>query len=228
ATSWDYLVSGVNGGKEAGGSVFDTSSHKPVRITDPLGHQITFTYNSLHQLIKERRPDGNVIHRTYNPNGQPASVTSAAPNAWSPPFVTVEGHQQINHATAAGAGVFVTSTLYDALGLPHQVTLPDDVTTFSFHTPYGKPWKQIDDTGAETLTYYDSAGLPVRVAQDLVPVAAVSAQNPGDIVITPEARPVTMTEYDLAGNPVKITDPLGNVTRTRYDARNRPWKIIQP
>jgi len=224
-TSLEYQVAGINGGKEAGGSVFDSSSFKPVRVTDPRGQQTSFTYNPLHQLIREQRPDGNVIHRTYNQNGQSASVTTAAPSAWTPPFLTVEGHQQINHTTAASSGVFVTRTLYDALGLPRQVTLPDGTLSTSLHTAQGKPWKQVDETGAETLTHYDTAGLPVRLTQDIVPAATLLSTSS---ISTSNARPVTFTSYDLAGNPVKITDPLGNVTRIRYDARNRPWKVIQP
>jgi len=34
--------------------------------------------------------------------------------------------------------------------------------------------------------------------------------------------------YDLAGNRISATDPLGHKTETRYDEWNRPWQVTDP
>ena len=48
-----YKVAGVNGGREAGGSVFDISGFKPVQSIDPMGNETTCVYDELHRVIEK-------------------------------------------------------------------------------------------------------------------------------------------------------------------------------
>jgi RHS repeat-associated protein len=115
----------------------------------------------------------------------------------------------------------VTLTEYDAFGQPVKVTEPDlttntadNPTVRTFYTHHGKPWKVIDQNGTETITTYDALG------------RAISVQGP--VLDAQGTRAVTTNEYDAAGNVIRVTDPLGRVTETLYDARNRPWKVYAP
>ncbi len=98
--------------------------------------------------------------------------------------------------------------------------------------------KQIDVLGTVTLYGYDDAGRLVRTVQ--------SASQPnydnsyafrgdpglgryaGQIASTnPDQDIITTSQYDAAGNLVKSTDSIGNVTLTGYDFLNRPVRTIR-
>ncbi|MEQ1748976.1 MAG: hypothetical protein ABL974_06110, partial [Prosthecobacter sp.] len=210
-----YIDSEPNTPDFVGGSVFDVSGFKPLRVYDPRGNRTEFKYDDLYRPIKVTRPDRSVVHTTYNLAGQVTSVSEPAAD-WDPTLTVREtevpdGSPVLPKITG---GVYITYTAYDALGLPTKVTYPDNKRVQSFSTPSGQVWKSIDETVAETNTYYNAAGLPVRVIQ------------PKPISTSP--NPEILTYYDLSGNPSHITDPRGNVTQQIYNERNRLVKTILP
>ncbi len=218
--SMAYQVTGINGGKEAGASLFDISGFKPVQITDAGGGITKITYDALYRPVKVQRPDDNYIHTTYNKVGNVTSTCDPTTNPAPATETDTEGNLRLFQAAAAPT-VYVTQTQYDVSGQPVNVVYADKKTVTSAYTFFGKPYLSKDETGLYTHARYNAAGLPCKT---IVSALATADENQ-DLSL---ADPATLTNYDAVGNPVSVRDPLGNVTETRYDARNRPFKTIFP
>ena len=106
----------------------------------------------------------------------------------------------------------VTTNTYDSLGRLVTTSYPDGSEVHNLYTHHDKVWKTVDETGTETVTHYDAAGRAVEV------ITSVGGTQ----------QAVTSTEYDGAGNVIKVTDPLGRETETEYDQRNRPVDVYAP
>jgi RHS repeat-associated protein len=80
------------------------------------------------------------------------------------------------------------------------------------------PWADPPQPAGRLIgRFYDAQGREFKTISDLNGDGSLDSS---DIV--------TLTEYDLAGNPIRVTDPLGRVTRTEYDKANRPVVIHLP
>jgi RHS repeat-associated protein len=189
-------------GINSGGSVFDTSGFKPTKVKSPNGLVTNITYDAMYRPLTKSSTaaDGTSI------GGTTTTVYDASGN----PTSVTDPLQR------------TTSYLYDALGQCVKTTFPDNTpenlldNTFveQFYTHHGQVWKSINEMGAETVTTYDAIGRAVAVFQ---PSAAEG-----------EDGAVTTTAYDAAGNVIRVTDPLGRVTYSTYDERNRPVSIHAP
>jgi RHS repeat-associated protein/CSLREA domain-containing protein len=141
----------------------------------------------------------------------------------------------------------ITRTYYDALNRPATVVRNLMFQDISAPTPPGRSaaWTQInirtdtvydengniiatvDPAGVTTRTYYDAMNRPVAMVQNLVGQNIEVANPPNRIQGATDENIRTDTYYDQAGNPIASVDPLGIVTRTFYDALNRPVTIVQ-
>ena len=134
------------------------------------------------------------------------------------------------------AGVF-TQTSYDDANRP-ILTIQNFVGTGDYDPAYpdqnirteytydlnGNLIATKDTAGVITRTYYDALSRPVTVVQHLTG-QAIS-------VATPPARGTSSnlrmdTYYDGNGNVIASVDPKGAITRTYYDALNRPTAVVQ-
>ncbi|WP_166646941.1 RHS repeat-associated core domain-containing protein [Prosthecobacter fusiformis] len=229
-TSYTYQGSiATNGVAEAGGSVFDVSGYKPVSMTDAMGNVTTYTYDDLYRCIKTTRPDGNVLHTTYDRKGRVTSQSSAALPTWSPGTTgydtaptnaeALKFYSKRLKQKSATDTVFITQFFYDALGQVTKTVLPDLngawpnlKTEETLYTPHGEVWKQTDKAGVVKRFEYNTAGLLYRSHLD----------NPSATTAT------TSIIYDLAGNAVQHSDALSRTTLTHYDKRNRVVKVVSP
>ncbi|MCS0637856.1 LamG domain-containing protein [Streptomyces sp. LP05-1] len=101
---------------------------------------------------------------------------------------------------AAGSAVRATTWKLDQRGLPLAMTDPNGNTT-----DYG----------------YDEAGQQATVTEP-----AVQAERGGTAPVT--VRPVSMTGYNTFGETTEVSDPLGNVTVTAYDAEGQETSTTSP
>ncbi len=218
----DYKVAGINGGKEAGGSVFDVSGFKPVRITDPEGRVSTFQYDNLHRVVSKSSTDAGTVFTTYATNesaDRPATVSHP-----------VDANRK-------------TSFTYDVAGRVTRTLHPDSTVTEQFYTHHGQPWKVVDELGRVTLTKYDSAGHVREV--ELPEVEGVTAKEKFGYDVAGNAiwkidtlGRITHTDYDRRNRAVFVTMPAvldGNdqqirrpVIETRYDAAGRVTETVDP
>ncbi|MCC6299252.1 MAG: DNRLRE domain-containing protein, partial [Anaerolineales bacterium] len=139
-------------------------------------------------------------------------------------------------ATTDPAGV-ITQTYYDAANRPnltiqnfvgagvYDPAYPDqNIRTEYSYDNNGNLIATTDTLGVITRTYYDELNRPETVVYDLT--------GQDIAVATPPARGSssnirTDTVYDANGNVIATIDPRNVVTRTYYDALNRPITVVQ-
>jgi len=221
-------------------TVYDTFGN-PIATIDPAG-VITRTYYDF-----DNRPEVVVQNLT----GQAIEVET--PPAYNPAYpdrnvrtTTTYDDQGNPIAVTDNAGI-ITRIYYDTLNRPEYVVVnlvgqgigvgtppayspsyPDrNVRSQMVYDDAGNVIATIETLGRITRTYYDANNRPVTVVQNLV--------GQGIEVETPPARSSTYsdrnlrtdTTYDANGNAIAVTDPLGIITRTYYDAANRPQYVVQ-
>lgn len=217
-----YKVSGVNGGLEAGSSAFDISGFKPVQTTDARGGVTKYTYDKLCRQLMVQRPDNSYVHTTFDKAGNVTSTCDPTQTLAPAQSITTGDPEankrltQTDSTIVAFTGLAVTHTFYDALGAPTKVEYPNGKNATTLNTFFGKPYQTKDETGLYNHVAYDVAGRPVKAIS-----SALSTPNE-------TTDPVTLKAYDEAGNIIRVRDPLGNITESFYDARNRAVKVAAP
>lgn len=136
----------------------------------------------------------------------------------------------------------ITRTYYDTLNRPEYVvqnlvgqaisvttpptynpTYPDqNVRTQTVYDAMSNVIATIDNAGAITRTYYDADNRPVTVVQNLIGQTIDNPIPPGRPPAAVDRNLRTDTTYDANGNAIATTDPAGVITRTYFDADNRP------
>jgi len=104
-------------------------------------------------------------------------------------------------------------------------TNPDqNIHTDTTYDANGNVIASTDTLGVITRTYYDVLNRPVTTVQNLTG-QAVSVATPPARGSSSNIR--TDTVYDANGNVIATEDPKGIITRTYYDALNRPMTVVQ-
>lgn len=118
-----------------------------------------------------------------------------------------------------------TVTQYDELNRPVKVIVnyddgvydsiePDrDLITETKYDDVGNVERSIDPLGRITQNYHDALNRLEQVTVNYVPTLEQNDSNEYNIV--------TLYRYDAVGNRTLVTDTLGSVTFTEYDALNR-------
>ncbi len=151
---------------------------------------------------------GNTGHarttvNTYDANDNVTSTIVKAPGGTrvaQTDFTHDALGRELTRAVHTGTSTLVTTTARDELGLALTVT---------------------DPRGNTQSFGYDALGRVTTTTGPAVPVEA-NGQAP----VTTSA--VTKTGYNTFGEPVDRLDPLGNVTRTAFDAAGRPTSTTLP
>ena len=144
--------------------------------------------------------------------------------------------------TTATTPVYSSTGVYAPAGL---VELETDalgrVTKFQYDV-HGQVTRKISNFGAPTqadVEYdYNAQLLRNSMTDELGRTTTWTYDNVGNLLSLTEpdpdgttgplTSPVTSYEYDKRGNQVRVTDPLGNVTRTIYNIHNRVLYEIAP
>lgn len=225
-TQFSYKVAGstaattVNGGKEAGTSLFDVSGFKPVQTTDARGGVTKITYDVLYRPVTVQRPDGNYVHTTYDKLGHVTSTcdptTVAAPPKDAQGRLTQTDSTSVNYT-----GISVTHTSYDALGMPIRADYPDGKYATTDYTFSGQPYVARDDAGVYTKKRYDTAGRVNLICLCDSPSQAADYYTQTNVT-------TTGMQYDASGNVRTIKSPRSHNTTQYFDARNRLIKTTFP
>jgi RHS repeat-associated protein len=204
--------------------------------TDPLGKVTANTYDSAGRLTSVN--DGGYL-TTFaygaNSGGGVFDVSGFKPTLTTDARgkVTTVVYDDLYRATsqtvtdggttsttydAAGRPLTVTDALnrttthtYDAAGNRTSTTYPDGTSVAMIYTHHGKVWKTINEMDVEAVTYYDGAGRAVKTEVE------VGGQ-----------QVITESYHDGAGNVIAVKDPLGRMTYTHYDNRNRAREVFLP
>jgi YD repeat-containing protein len=237
-----YTTATLNGNSVAynGDIVISTTYNGRGQVltqTDALGKVLTNTYDTVGRVLST--DDGR--YTTFFEYGTNSGGSLFDGHAFKPTKVTdprgmetfnaydalyrvvtkssVIGGTTTNTYDAAGHLLTVTDPLnltttntYDAHGQLLTTTYPDTNYIQNFYTHTGKVWKTVDELEDVNLTQYDALD---RASRHFAP--AVDGQSP-----------TTVSAYDAAGHARFVTDPMGRVTETQYNSRNKPVKVIAP
>ncbi|WP_041973793.1 chitobiase/beta-hexosaminidase C-terminal domain-containing protein [Geobacter sp. OR-1] len=189
---------------------YDTISHTfPVKVTNAKGQVTEREFDSsTGKPTQEIDPNGEVTKYVYDTfkrlvrvikpgdnNDFPTTEISYSLDGIAPETVTVKAREQ-----AGTAGTLDTIQSVDGFGRVIQTK-----------TEY-------QDTASQVVvdSYYDSMG---RESGHTVPYLIAAGQAYSE----PQSKPKTVTDYDLMGRPVKVTNPDGTFSQRQYDH----WSITE-
>ena len=183
-------------------------------ITDALGNLTQYSYDINNNLNFQIDARSKTTHYLYDGQNNLISSTNAVGDS---SFYTYNARGQITSQTDERG--YTTHYGYDNVG--NRVIITDAlgyVTTYEYDA-MGRLEKTNDPLGKVTWNEYDGANNLIRVTENLW---TGQPQNYLD-----EYNIITEYGYDGAGNQTVITDTLGRVTRTEYDAAGRLAQTIQ-
>jgi len=192
---------------------------RQVQITDTFGMSTRKTYDAAGRLI--------ATTANYSPTIFPAH---GADNLWN--NVTQYAYDDLGRQTYVTDTLnSVTYTEYDEAGRVWRVwrnyrsgKMQNWLGVYNLLTEYGydvvgNQTRVTDTLGRVTFSQYDAVGRLVRSTENYVPgtYPAHGANNDQNLS--------TIYGYDAVGNQTHVTDTLGHVTYTEYDALNRPVRV---
>ncbi|MGW1604563.1 DUF6531 domain-containing protein [Streptomyces eurythermus] len=214
--------------------VYDASG-RLASVTDAAGGRTTYTYDKVGRLLSSVSPRGNVsgadpaayttfyvydaagnLIETTDPTGATTKTTYDAINR---PLVVTDplGH--------------TTGYIYDANNNITQTTDAAGKTTTAVYDKNNRLSSSTDQLGRTTTYAYDADGNLLSRTSPLGHKSSwtydgdgrqATAVDPrGNATGADPAQYTTTYGYDPAGNPTKVTDPLGGVASSAYDAIGR-------
>ena len=169
--------------------------NNPASVTDARGNSTSYEYGSYNTPLVITDALGNRTTYAYNANGQAISTTDA-----------------LGHSTQYG---------YDTYG--QRVAITDalsTVTTYGYDT-VGRLVTSTVAAGTSlervTVNAYDDGDRLLEVTENYVAGQSQNYQERYNLV--------TRYGYDKVGRRIWVTDTLGHVTRSEYDAAGRPVTV---
>ncbi len=204
-------------------------------ITDPMGNQTSFSYDSRGNVTRETDPNGNIVSRTYDAMNRLTREIRTRQVAGAPESLTTDytydgkgrlietkhpdgsitrtSYNAIDKVeTETDALGHVTRYEYNSRGEQTAVIHPDGVREETAYDPEGNVIAQTDRLGRTTKMVYDAAN---RLIETIHPDA-----TPDDA-----DNPRTRSEYDAAGQLTASIDERGQRTSYRYDLAGRQIEV---
>ena len=100
----------------------------------------------------------------------------------------------------------------------NQAQADKNVCTLTAYDSYGRVLTQTDTMGRQTVTHYDGLGRVKAIIENWQDGVHNSNQPDRDVI--------TQYEYDALGNTVLVTDTLGRMSRTDYNALNQVVAVV--
>jgi RHS repeat-associated protein len=179
---------------------------------DRVKYMTTYAYDKADNLTKTVAPTGAVTTTTYDALNRPTKVTDPLGRATTTAYDANGNVTQVTDPLGK-----VTKYTYTAADLLATVTDPlGKVTTYGYDAA-GNRASVTTPLGNKTTYAYDNDDREVRM---------VSAR--GNVSGATPAKYTWTTGYDPAGQPVSLTDPLGNVAKRTYDALGNVTSLTDP
>lgn len=235
-----------------------------VGSTDPRGNRTVYEYDGAGRLERVIHPDMSQKVRTYDPSGRLDTETDEAGTVTEyNNYDAFDRPREIRVRMTARPGVdglinpavnpdLVTTTIYNARGLPDLVTDPRGTVTDYEYDSWGRLETKTTGGYVTTYEYGPINGNPANCGGSIFDATSfkptlVTGPRPGEVVstiyddlyrphiVTASHRGSTRYEYDATGNPVleeftnvfQGTTTLQTITRV-HDAFGRVVKETRP
>ena len=157
----------------------------------------------------------------YDPNGNVIATIDPAAR------ITRTYYDELNRPQYMVQNLSNWDVYTDTLPVENLRTNSENLVTETVYNDDGQVIASIDPLGKITRTYYDDAGRPEIVVRNLTDHAIASDTPPDFDPDYPDQNVRTETVYDEYGRTIATIDPLGRVTRTYYDALDRPQYVVR-
>jgi RHS repeat-associated protein len=174
---------------------------RPIKVTDPLGHETKSAYDKNGNLESTTDALGHTTKYTYDAENEQTKVEMGNGDP--------------------------TETAYDSMGQVKSGTTGNGYTTKYEHNALGQLTETIDPLERKTVSKYDAAGNLKETEDALGRTIAYSydaANRPKEVNYSGEATHDVTYEYDKDGNVTKMVDGTGTTTRV-YDQLNRLTEV---
>jgi len=196
-------LTSTNGKGKISTITYDQTTGLQLNRVDPLGHQTSYTYNSVGQIASVTDYLNRKTLYTFDSSGNVATITDPLLR------VTTYTHDAAGNVTSVkDPSNKITTYAFDSFNRMLSVTTPKNETTTYSYLPKGQLASVTDPLGGQTGMFYDSMG---NLNQKIDPLGFASTFN-----------------YDNNGNLISDEDPNGNVKAYQYNAVNSLIKKTMP
>lgn len=207
------------------------SAGRLISITDPLGRSTSYTYDWRGNILSVIYPDGSSTSKTYDVHGNPVTETDESGRTW---IKTYNAFQRL--ATITDPMGNTTSFVYGRFPGDAQGLIRNTVALMTLPSGRASAWTY-DATGlvlSETVGHgtaeaiataytYSSAGDLISITDGAGNVTAYSSDLLHRVTsISDPTDRITSFAYDASGNRTGVTRPDGLVESTVYDVMGRP------
>lgn len=198
------------------------NSNGTTTVTDALGHQTAYTYDSRGTLTRVVDPLNAETVKTYEANFRPATITNAAGHSLTMTW-SADGTNLLTKIDSAGNRTdmtydslnnltsvidprgFLTTYTYTGKLLASKTDALNNKTTYTY-TSEGYLKTETDPAGRTTTYSYDSHGNRLSAVDSLGNTTTYTYNDLGLLVDTTDPLGVvTHNEYDLAGRVIRVT-----------------------
>ncbi|MFH8290293.1 DUF6531 domain-containing protein [Streptomyces sp. NPDC018059] len=190
---------------KAGRLLSSVSPRGNVSGADPAAHTTTYGYDAAGNLTETTGPTGATTRTTYDAVNRPLVVTDPLGHTTG---YTYDANDNVTRTTDAADKS--TTAVYDKNNRLSSSTDELGKTTRYTYDADGNLTGRTSPLGHRSSWTYDGDG---RRATSVDPRGNATGADPDQYT--------TVYGYDPAGNPTKVTDPLGGLTTTAYDALNK-------
>jgi RHS repeat-associated protein len=211
---------------------YDPKNRTPIRITDPAGNFVRYTYNSQYQITHKTDKDGRNYLFLYR-NQRPFAIADSLGQAWFAQYNPTNWSVDRNALAFSLRRIFVPTTTtnidgngnvwryqYDTNGFVTEIFYPDgNTSTYRYDGSTRLLTSQTDPNGNSTTYRYNASGDRTNVT-DALGNSTRYTYDPTFHQLTTMTDPngrTTTYQYDAHGNKTNEIDPLGYTQRFSYD-----------
>jgi RHS repeat-associated protein len=177
------------------------AQERPIKVTDPLGHETKSAYDKNGNLESTTDALGHTTKYTYDADNEQTKVELSNGNT--------------------------TETAYDSMGQVKSRTNGNGNATKYEHDALEQLTESIDPLGRKTVRKYDAGGKLKETEDALgrtVTYSYDAANRPKEVNYSEEATHDVTYEYDKDGNVTRMVDGTGATTR-EYDQLDRLTEV---
>jgi RHS repeat-associated protein len=217
----------VSGAKE---SSFKTTIERdargrPIKVTDPLGHETKYTYNADSDLATETDPESNKATYTYDEDDEPTKVE--APNKAT---TETEYNSQDEVIAETDGNKHTTKYERNALGEITEEINPLSQKTTKEYDKAGNITSVIDAEKRTTTYKYDPASrlIEVTYSDGKTPTDKYEYNADGNRTKMTDGTGESINTYDQLQRITETKDGHGDVVKYEYNLDNGPTEITYP
>lgn len=237
-TTWTYDKDGLPvtkvsaRGNEAGAKAeeFETKTERdaqerPIKVTDPLGHETKYAYDRDGNLESVTDPLGHATKYTYDADNEKTKVEAANGTTTETAY---DSEGEVKSKTNGNGKT--TKYEHNALEELTETIDPLERKTTREYDKAGNLEKVKDPEGRTTTLTYDKADRLTKKSYSEVATHAVEYEYDKDseVVKMVDGTGTTKTTFDILERPTEVENGNKEVVKYEYNLANLPSKITYP